>query len=280
MEGSATDTYLSMLSLLPSLQPLSLLAVFFLTCARLVPLTILAPFLGAKNVPAPVRMMFSLALAMLFFPRNAVATQQEVPATLFTALLLKELLMGFVLGFLVLMPFLIMQMAGTMIDHQRGSSSLQVSDPTTQTQTSPIGILYNYILIILFFTLDGPFLFFDGVARSYELLPVNQFVSPLFFHIGNPFWQQILQLLQQAMTMAVQLAAPALIGVLLSDLFLGIANRLAPQVQIVFLGMSLKSWVGIALIVAGWTLLWQVMGREGLGWIKQMQTVMERSLVQ
>ena len=71
-------------------------------------------------------------------------------------------------------------------------------------------------------------------------------------------------MLQHIMNLAIQLSAPALIGMLLTDLFLGIANRMAPQVQVVFLGIPLKSWVGIALIAAAWSLIITVMGKESI----------------
>ena len=75
------------------------------------------------------------------------------------------------------------------------------------------------------------------------------------------------------MTTAIQLSAPALIGIFVSDMFLGIANRLAPQVQIVFLGISLKSWVGIALMTVAWTLVIKVIGKESIEWVKLIQTL-------
>ena len=75
------------------------------------------------------------------------------------------------------------------------------------------------------------------------------------------------------MRIAAQLAAPALIGILLTDLFLAIANRLAPQVQIVFLGIALKSWVGIALLTAAWALMIQVMMNESVGWFQTLNSL-------
>jgi type III secretory pathway component EscT len=89
-------------------------------------------------------------------------------------------------------------------------------------------------------------------------------------------------MLQHIMNLAIQLSAPALIGMLLTDLFLGIANRMAPQVQVVFLGIPLKSWVGIALIAAAWSLTITVMGKESIQWIKainQYVTQASQSLV-
>lgn len=263
---------------MPPVPLTSILALFLFTFARIVPLTIIAPFLGARNSPPPVRIMFALALSALFFPKNLLASKlQVVSGTVFTGLFLKELLIGFVLGYFVTLPFWIAQSAGAIIDHQRGSSSLQVSDPTTSSQTSPLGILFNYVTLVLFFLLDGPFYFFDGIASSYELIPVDQFVSPIFFQFNTPFWQQVIQLFQHVMAMAIQLAAPSLIAIFLTDLFLGIANRLAPQVQIVFLGMSLKSWVAIAVLAAGWTVIANVMGKEAVGWVKVISNLLQKT---
>jgi type III secretion protein T len=78
------------------------------------------------------------------------------------------------------------------------------------------------------------------------------------------------------MNVCIQLSAPAIIGILLTDMFLGIANRLAPQVQIVFLGISLKSWVGIALMTAAWALIIKVMGQEAISWMKLLNSFIQQ----
>lgn len=273
----ATDDYVSLLLSLPHLQPMTVLSIFFLTLARLLPILTLAPFLGAKNIPMTIRMMFGVALVAIFLPQNLMMAHHEVPfGGLYLGYILKELLIGTILGFLAAVPFYIAQMAGGLIDHQRGASSLQVNDPTTQTQTGPIGLLYNYTLIVLFFSLDGPFLFFNGVANSYQLLPVDGWIDPALFNLNTMFWKQMVGLLQYMMTLAIQLSAPALIGILLTDMFLGIANRLAPQVQIVFLGISVKSWVGIALLTAAWGLIIQTMGKESIAWIRSVLRMVEQ----
>lgn len=268
---SATDTYLSLLLSLPHLQPVTVLSLFFLTLARLLPIVALAPFFGTKNVPMTIRMMFSVSLVAIFLPQNLMIAHGDLPFNLtYLGYLLKELLIGLGLGFLSSVPFLIAQMAGSLIDHQRGASSMQITDPTTQSQTGSIGMLYNFTLIAIFFSLNGPFIFLDGIATSYQLIPVDALINPTFFSLTVPFGKQIASLHQTMMNICIQLSAPALIGILLTDMFLGIANRLAPQVQIVFLGISLKSWVGIALMTAAWTLTIRVMGKESIAWIKMV----------
>lgn len=274
---TATESYLSLLLSLPNLHPVTVLSIFFLTLARLLPILVLAPFFGAKNVPTAIRMMFGIALVAIFLPQNLLATHQDLPFGItFVGYCVKELLIGFALGFIASAPFFLAQMAGSLIDHQRGSSSLQVTDPTTQSQTGSMGILYNYVLIVLFFSLNGPFYFLDGVATSYQLIPVDAAINPAIYNFQAPFWKQIFEMLELMFNLAIQISAPALIGILLTDLFLGIANRLAPQVQIVFLGISLKSWVGIALMTAAWSLILQVMSKESMNWIKLLNRLIQQ----
>ena len=273
-----TESYFSMLLFLPQLQPMTVLALFFLTLGRILPIVSLAPFLGTKNVPGTIRLMFGVSLVAIFLPQNLLNAHGEIGFNIFyIGHLLKEVLIGFILGFLATVPFMIAQMAGSLIDFQRGASSLQVSDPTTQTQTGPIGLLCNFVLIALFYSLGGPFLYFNSVADSYLLIPADGLFGSAMFSLQAPFWKQVVGLAAMMMRISVQLAAPALIGVLLTDLFLGIANRLAPQVQIVFLGIALKSWVGLALMTAAWALMIQVMGQEATKWMETLQWLIEQA---
>ena len=71
----------------------------------------------------------------------------------------------------------------------------------------------------------------------------------------------------------IQLAAPAILAILMTELFLGIANRLAPQVQIAFLGMSLKSLAGLALLAIAWFFILKQLGIQSTTWIKEIPRI-------
>ncbi|NGX55880.1 MAG: hypothetical protein K1060chlam5_00111 [Candidatus Anoxychlamydiales bacterium] len=273
-----TDTYLNLLLSIPGLNPNTILSALFLSLARIFPITMLAPFFGAKNVPAPVRIMFSLSLLAILLPSILLNLKVNIPFDLnYIGYLLKELFIGFILGFLVAIPFFIAQSAGSLTDHMRGAQSLQVTDPTTNSQTGPIGIFYNYVLITIFYFIGGPFIFLEALSKSYIIIPINKFINPLFFSLKLPIWKLIIGLSNYILSMAIQLAAPSLIGVLMAEMFLGIANRLAPQVQIVFLGISLKSWVGLALLAAGWYFIMIQLGKESENWLKVIQTTLDHT---
>ena len=273
---TSTDTYFNLLYQQASASPMTVLAAFLLSLARILPIMVLAPFLGSKNTPNPIKVMFSISIVAIVLPSVLVGLKETLALDLqFTGYLLKEIFVGFILGFLVAIPFYIAQASGSLIDHIRGSASLQVSDPTTQSQTGPVGIFYNYTLIAIFFFIGGPIYFIDGLARSFQLIPINDVLNPGFFSLSIPFWKLIITLLTHVLSLAIQLGAPSIIGILMAEMFLGIANRLAPQVQIVFLGISLKSFVGLALLAAAWFFILRQLGKESMSWIKTMYETMQ-----
>lgn len=69
----------------------------------------------------------------------------------------------------------------------------------------------------------------------------------------------------------IKIAAPALLTILMTDVFLGIANRLAPQVMITFLGMPLKSLFGLGIITLGWFFLAHRLEVELLDWLATLR---------
>lgn len=240
------------------------LSMMFLFFGRILPIIALVPFFGGKVLPRPVKVAFALSLFAIFMPQLLFVTKTKLDFNLvLVAYLAKELIVGTLLGFLLSIPFITVQTAGMLIDHQRGGASLMVNDPTIQNQSSPLGTLFNLVLIYLFFVMEGPFIVLNIVSESYNILPPDQMMSTAIFDEKSQVFTRLVGILGSVMILATQLAAPALIMVLMTDFFLGIANRLAPQVQITFLGMPLKSLLALMIVFFGWTLFTQEIMNQG-----------------
>ena len=266
--------YLQFFSQIYQLSPDALISLFLLSLFRLAPIIVLAPFLGSK-LPSPVKMGLLMSFSALLLPHIAMTSQTLLEFNhIFILYAAKEFFIGFVFAFFICVPFQFAQSAGVIIDFVRGSSSLQVSDPFSQSQTSPIGNLYNYILIVMFYLIGGVFMLFDSLITSYTLLPVDVLINPLFFSLKLPFWQIVTGVATKILALAIQLSAPALLAVLMTEVFLGIANRLAPQVQIVFLGMSLKSLIGLALLCLGWFFILEQLEKQTLLWLNEIHQML------
>lgn len=255
--------------------PEHLVSLFFLGLARILPVVVLAPFFGARLMPAPARVGFSIALFFILMPSLLVTVSPLPWSPEVIAYAIKETAVGFLIGFLATVPFTIAQMSGILIDFQRGSSSLTGQDITTGTQVSTNGILYNSMLIVIFFWLDGPFIFLDALFKTYTILPPDQFPSAEFFLNGKGhFWQAIIGLMAKMFALACQLAAPSLLTILMTDTFLGIINRLAQQVQISFLGQGLKAFFGDVAIWLAWLYILDQLGKMSLSWLKDMTGIL------
>jgi type III secretory pathway component EscT len=56
---------------------------------------------------------------------------------------------------------------------------------------------------------------------------------------------------------------------LMTDTFLGVINRLAPQVQIYFLGIGLKSWLACLMVCIGWMYFCDLLKKESITWLRE-----------
>lgn len=248
---------------------LSVMALIVLTAFRIMPIIALAPFFGARILPHPVKVVFSLILVIAVLPK--ILMTATVPLAFDANLIilgLKEMFIGLVMGFFLGLPFLIVSSAGVFIDHQRGAASLMVNDPTIQNQSSPIGTLYNMMLIVTFFSIDGPFFVLDAILDSFQIVPPDQYLNPLFFAPHSYLKEKLFKCLQVFAVMSLQLSAPSLIAMLMTDTFLGVINRLAPQVQIYFLGIGLKSWLACLMVCVGWMYFNEILKKESINWLK------------
>jgi len=262
--------------------PDTVLAVFFLSLARMIPIVALAPFFGARILPHSVKFILCLCLVVVVIPKVMLSISSPLPFNLTLMMLFgKEIMIGIIIGFFVTLPFLILSSSGVLIDHQRGAASLLVNDPTIQNQSSPLGTLFNLVLICIFFAADGPFYVIDTIFSSYDLVPVDKFLSPLFFIQESPLRERVTHSLQTFATLSIQFAMPGLLIMLMTDSFLGIINRLAPQIQITFLGMGLKSWLAIFIVCLSWSPLVDQMGKQITIWLHEfLQLVQELSIGQ
>lgn len=272
--GNKDRMLLDFFSTLPNLSLWEVIPAFLLVFMRLAPILAMAPFLGAKLAPGMARVGLGLILSLLFLPYIVIHIQGPLIFDgHFILYSLKEILIGFILGFFITIPFYIAQASGIIVDYLRGSSIMQAQDPSLQTQASPIGIFYNTILIFLFFQVDGPFLFFNALLKSYAAVSPTGWIHPNFFHAETPFWKMSFDLINQIISIAIQLSAPVLVAILMAEMFLGIANRLAPQVQIAFLGMSIKSLLGLTLLWASWFFILKQFTRQTFDWVKVIETI-------
>jgi type III secretion protein T len=195
-------------------------------------------------VPRTLQFAIAAALGLLVVPTIPAA---ELPAGMsLLALLLKEAILGLMLGYVAAVPFWIMESVGFIIDNQRGASMAATLNPTTGHDTSPLGILFGFAFITYYMAVGGVQVMLGMIYDSYRLWP------PLSFwpDFARADWSDLLMSqLNYLLTAAMLLAAPVMVAMFLAELSLALVSRFAPQLQVFFLAMPIKSALALLVLI-------------------------------
>ena len=205
----------------------------------------LCPALTDSMIPGIARRAAVLGFSCLAVPFIKDGMPPGEPNVwMFSLLAFKEALIGFFIGFFAAVPFWIAENVGNFIDNQRGATMGEVYSPLSGTQVSTTGIFFTQVVSTLFFASGAVLVFLGALYSSYSLWPV--FAEGVSFTPGAPM--EALAALDGMLRSTVVISAPVIIVMFLATLGLGIVNRTAPQLNVFFLSMPVKSALGIAML--------------------------------
>ncbi|MCB1215562.1 MAG: flagellar biosynthetic protein FliR, partial [Deltaproteobacteria bacterium] len=119
-------------------------------------------------------------------------------------------------------------------------------NPGLGSQSSLFGIFYYQLAIVIFIMVGGPYHFFEALGRSLEAVPIWEFPKI------NPGWGELLTIFYtltgQIFLIALQLGAPVLVAIFMTDIILGLTNRMAPMVNVFEMGFNIKGFLGVLMV--------------------------------
>ena len=217
-----------------------------LAMARIGGALAICPALTESMIPGVARRAAVLAFAALAVPYiHAGMPLGEPNVWMFSLAAFREALIGFIIGFFAAIPFWVAENVGNFIDNQRGATMGEVYSPLSGAQVSTTGIFFTQVVSTIFFTSGAIFLLLGALYKSYAIWPV--FVEGISFAPDTPV--QILGALDGMLKTTVVISAPAIIVMFLATIGLGLVNRTAPQLNVFFLSMPVKSALGVAMLI-------------------------------
>ena len=161
----------------------------------------------------------------------------------------EEAVIGFLIGFFASIPFWVAENVGNFIDNQRGATMGEVYSPLSGTQVSTTGIFFTQIVSTVFFVSGAIFLILGALYKSYSIWPAFPADSTHFVAFAPNAPVQVLGALDGMLKTTVVISAPVIIVMFLATIGLGLVNRTAPQLNVFFLSMPVKSALGIAMLI-------------------------------
>jgi flagellar biosynthetic protein FliR len=214
---------------------------FFLVLGRVSPLFILAPLFSSKILPVRVRGVVAVALSIGL---TGVAMHgQHIPTDPLqvAGLMVEGILVGLLFAFAISALLTAVQMAGGLTDILSGFSFGATIDPINGNQGGVFSQLYAMVGAAMFIAIGGDAWMLRGISRTFTLVPLtkgprlNSLVSGAEQAFGSIF------------VSAIEVAAPALLALLITDVAFGMVSRTVPQLNVFSVALPLK--VGVALLV-------------------------------
>lgn len=207
------------------------LLIFYLL--RISGMLVVAPMYSSSNIPNQIKVVIALVLSLFVTMINPVDITLSLTAELIP-LVLNEIIIGLLLGFIAQIIFSSAAVAGALIDNQAGLMMSATYDPISNTNQSFYGRLYNVVLLVVFVSLDGPYFLLNALVSSYEMIPsfnLSQTSMIIYY---------LIQTVSRGFFVGVQLSLPIVIVVYLSNFSLGILSRTIPQINMFVIGVPVK----------------------------------------
>lgn len=181
------------------------------------------------------------AYVALGLPAEAL---HELSALETTGLMVKEVMLGLLLGFAGGTVFWVAESVGALIDMQAGYNSVQLSNPLSGQSSTPVSNFMLQLVVAMFYVMGGMLVMIGALFDSYKVWPL---LSPLPSATGfsDMFF---LRQTDTMMTMVVKFAAPVLVVLLLIDLSFGLITKAADKLEPNSLSHPVKGAVTMLLL--------------------------------
>lgn len=223
---------------------LKLFSMWLLAFARFAGFFVQAPIFGSHHFDKKVLVALAATMSIVLFPELKLPptfTFEIVPYFLMVA---TQVVTGLVIGFVSFMIMAAAQFGGEMLDVQMGLSVASSFDPATGSTVNMMRRMKFYLAMILYLIMDGHHFLIRAIYQSFDLIPVTGMNLT-----GNVITQCVV-LTGQIFYLGLQISAPALAALFVTQVALGLLARVAPQMNVFMLSFPLNIAIGLSLICA------------------------------
>lgn len=218
--------------------------VLLVILARMAAVIGALPIFTASQAAVRLRLGLAITISLLLFPILDISLTEQQTTTIGLGLVVvRETLLGLLMGFVIQLLFFAVQFGGTIVGYQMGFATANILDPQHQQQIPLLSQFQNVFAILIFLALDVHHMLIRVMVHSYDLLPPGAFD---FSGGAIPF---VMELTGEMFVLGLQIIAPVMVALMLSMFILGIMSRVFSQLQVFLLSFPIN--IGMALIIIG-----------------------------
>lgn len=225
------------------------MALFWWPYLRIFGVLIVDPFFSNNAIPVRVRVGFSILLALLLAPNLGPLPQVAVVSPEGLIIVLRELLIGLSIGFVVRIVFSTMEMAGQLAGLQMGLGFASFYDPQHAANTGIVAQFLGLFMLLVFLALNGHLIVLRALIESFVQLPISTSLP------GAGGMKMVADYGAVIFRAGVMLSLPVLAALLITNLAIGVMTRAAPQLNVFAIGFPITIAIGAVALYLSLPLL-------------------------
>lgn len=215
---------------------------FVLVLSRLSGLFLAAPVFSQSRIPAMIKASLVLMLTLVLMPLAGPVRGPDPDLGTLVLWLGREIMVGAIIGLGATFLLAAVGTAGQMVGFQMGLTYAGAVDPQFNTQMSPVAEMQSLMALMLFLLVEGHHQLLRALTLSFRLIP------PGTFELTEGRLHHLVAASGGLFVIALQIAAPVFVLLLLTDVAMGLMTRFIPQMNIFVVGAPLKIGVGLAML--------------------------------
>lgn len=219
---------------------------WMLVFLRLSAFLLILPFFSMAGFPATMRVALGALGALLIAPVLPPFALNKLGFMSLLGVMIQEVSIGLLLGFVARMIFYAVEMAGSIISTEMGLNLAAIFDPMNQQSSQIAGTVLVFLATVVMLTLNLHHWMLLAFEESYTVLPAGT------AHLSNTLFETIVGQTSHVFMIALQLSAPIIAASFVITLIFSMLSRAVPEMN-VFSEMFGFRIVG-GLIVFGFTL--------------------------
>jgi flagellar biosynthetic protein FliR len=230
--------------------------------ARLGAFVMLIPGIGETFVPARVRLAFAFLFALLLWPIvGAVAPAVPGAVSDVAGMIIKEVLIGLMMGAVLRLFMTSLSTAGEIVSIQTTLSFAQTANPTEAQPSTSLGTFLGLLGLLLVMTTGLHHLFIAAIVKSYSIFPFTRAVP-----VADA-GQLAIQTVSRSFGLGLQLSAPVMVFSVVFTLATGLVARVMPQFQVFFVATPLQVLLGLSVFALS-------IGSIGMVWVDRYRQLL------
>ena len=227
----------------------------------------MVPVIGARTVPARVRIMLTLFTTLLIVPLLPPAPAVSLVSVEAMMMLVKELLIGVALGFMLQVVMHVFVLAGQYIALKMGLGFAAMNDPSSGVSVTVLSQFYLLLSTLLFLSINGHAIVIQLLVDSFTTMPMSG------SGLTSDSFVLIVSMGSWMFSAALVIALPLFTSLLIVNISFGVMSRSAPQMNIFSVGFPITLLFGLLLIwfsLTNFLPVFQSLIEEGIAMVQML----------